>query len=74
MVQSLSTAKVAELAGVHRDTLLRWLRNGSVPEPRRDGRGWRVFSTRDVAAVVAYANGGEDVTEGAAAIDRPQGD
>ena len=55
---------------MHRDTLLRWLRNGSVPEPRRDGRGWRVFSARDVAAVVAYANGGEDETEDDPAVTR----
>ncbi|MCZ0944342.1 MAG: DNA methyltransferase [Gammaproteobacteria bacterium] len=70
MAQFLSTAEVAGLAGVHRDTLLRWLRNGTVPEPRRDGRGWRVFSARDVAAVVAYANGGEEETEDDPAITR----
>lgn len=58
MPQPLSTAKVADLAGVHRDTLLRWLRCGSVPEPQRDGRGWRAFSPQDVAAVVSFANGG----------------
>ncbi|MCY3794902.1 MAG: DNA methyltransferase, partial [Gammaproteobacteria bacterium] len=70
MTQFLSTAEVAGLAGVHRDTLLRWLRNGCVPEPRRDGRGWRVFSARDVAAVVAYANGGGDDAEDDPAIAR----
>ena len=70
MAQSLSTAEVAGLAGVHRDTLRRWLRNGVVPEPRRDGRGWRAFSARDVAAIVAHAQGGEDETAHDPAIAR----
>lgn len=70
MAQFLSTAQVASLAGVHRDTLLRWLRDGSVPEPQRDGRGWRVFSARDVAAVVSFANGGERAGEDDPAILR----
>ena len=59
MERSLSTAEVAALAGVHRDTLLRWLREGTVPEPRRDSRGWRVFSAQEAAAITAVAGGGE---------------
>jgi len=52
----LSTAEVAEKAGVHRDTLLRWLRAGDVSEPRRDRHGWRVFTPKEASAVVSYAN------------------
>jgi len=51
----LSTAKVAAEAGIHRDTLLRWLRQKLVPEPARDRHGWRVFSSKQVADVVAFA-------------------
>ncbi len=51
----LSTAEVAEMAGVHRDTLLRWLRAGDIPEPSRDRHGWRVFSRKEATAVVSYA-------------------
>jgi site-specific DNA-methyltransferase (cytosine-N4-specific) len=51
----LSTAEVAEKAGIHRDTLLRWLRSGEIPEPSRDRHGWRVFSTEEATAVVTYA-------------------
>jgi DNA modification methylase len=51
----LSTSEVAGEAGVHRDTLLRWLRAGEVPEPRRDRHGWRVFSKKEAAVVVSYA-------------------
>lgn len=53
--EKLSTADVARLAGVHKDTLLRWLRSGLVPEPRRDRHGWRFFSGFEAHAVVAYA-------------------
>src|SRR5437762_885577 len=54
--KQLSTAEVAEKAGVHRDTLLRWLRAGDVSEPRRDRHGWRVFTPKEASAVVSYAN------------------
>ena len=45
------------MAGVHRDTLLRWLRERRVPEPSRDRRGWRTFSAREAAAVTDFAKG-----------------
>ena len=45
------------MAGVHRDTLLRWLRERRVPEPSRDRRGWRTFTVREAAAVTDYAKG-----------------
>jgi DNA modification methylase len=50
-----STAEVARRAGVHRDTLLRWLRRGLVREPGRDRHGWRAFSEEQVRAIVAFA-------------------
>ena len=55
MSDYFSTAQVASQAGVHRDTLLRWLREGRVPEPGRDGRGWRTFSAQEVKAIVSLA-------------------
>ncbi len=53
--QSYSTAEVAALAGVHRDTLLRWLRAQTVSEPHRDRRGWRAFAPEDAARIIAFA-------------------
>ena len=50
------------MAGVHRDTLLRWLRERSVREPYRDRHGWRVFTAREAAAIVAFAKGDESGT------------
>lgn len=54
----LSTAQVAAMAGVHRDTLLRWLRQGKVPEPRRDARGWRTFTEAEAIAIGKRPHGG----------------
>lgn len=54
-VKTLSTAEVARGAGVHKDTLLRWLRSGSVAEPRRDRHGWRSFTEHDAKRIADYA-------------------
>lgn len=51
----LSTAEVAHRAGIHRDTLLRWLRNGLVEEPTRNRHGWRTFSEEEARAVISFA-------------------
>jgi DNA modification methylase len=59
MTDSFSTADVAAKAGVHRDTLLRWLREGTVSEPSRDRNGWRIFSPSEVEAIVAHARGAD---------------
>ena len=69
MADNYSTAEVAAMAGVHRDTLLRWLRERTLPEPRRDRRGWRVFSPKDAATVVAYAKNDERETPRALSLD-----
>ena len=43
-------------AGVSRPTLLRWLKNGDIPEPKRDRRGWRIFSEVEVGEIRAWAH------------------
>lgn len=46
-----STAQVAKLVGVSKNTLLRWLYNGVLPEPQRTRVGgivWRVWSREDI--------------------------
>ena len=50
------------MAGVHRDTLLRWLRKRIVAEPRRNRHGWRVFTAGEADAIVAFAQGTEPNT------------
>ena len=47
--ESLTSAEVAEILGVSKDTIYRWLRQGKVPEPLRDPRNaYRIFTQRDV--------------------------
>lgn len=56
--ESYSTAKVATRIGVHRDTLLRWLREGKISEPHRDRHGWRAFTERDVEKIEQFVKSG----------------
>ena len=69
MQEKFSTAEVAAMASVHRDTLLRWLRKRTMPEPRRDRRGWRVFTAGEAAAIVAFAKSDERKTAKAIPLD-----
>ena len=61
--QRLSTAAVARLAGVHKDTLLRWLRAGLVREPHRDRHGWRYFTPAEAQAVVNFAQASTEAAQ-----------
>jgi hypothetical protein len=43
------TAEVCRMAGISRNTLFRWVKEGNVIEPtRRDWRGWRLFTQDQV--------------------------
>lgn len=53
--EMVSTGEAAKHAGVHRDTLLRWLRSGLIKEPKRDRHGWRSFSPQELQEVIAFA-------------------
>ena len=58
----LNSSEVADLAGIHRLTLLRWIREGRMPDVSRDRNGWRIFTEADAAQVVAYATSVNDRT------------
>jgi len=61
-----STQQVAERAGVHKDTLLRWMKSGVVAEPHRDWRGWRVFDEDQAHRIETFAKHQEAAPAGAA--------
>jgi len=67
---SLSTAKVASLAGIHKDTLLRWLKKGLVPEPQRTRHGWRTFSFDEAQRIIAFAQNLETTNQVSARNDQ----
>jgi excisionase family DNA binding protein len=50
-----NSSEVARRAGIHRLTLLRWIREGKMPDVSRDRNGWRIFSEEETARIVAYA-------------------
>ena len=54
----LRTKEVASTVGIHKDTLLRWLRNELVAEPKRDRNGWRLFTHEETEAIKHYADNG----------------
>lgn len=54
---SYSTAQVARMVGVHKNTLKRWLRERLIKEPRKVGNGGlelRIWTDRDVERVRKY--------------------
>ena len=58
-VKNYTTQQVAQKAGVHKDTILRWLREGKIQEPHRNRNGWRVFSDSQVSEILNFANGSQ---------------
>ena len=50
-----STSEVAEVAGVHRLTLLRWIKEGKVKEVGRDRNNWRIFSQAELDGIRSYS-------------------
>ena len=50
-----STAEAAKLAGVHKNTLLRWLYAKEVPEPKLTiGKDTRIWTDEDVENLKRY--------------------
>lgn len=46
---TLTSSDVAEILGISKDTVYRWLKQGKVPEPLRNPtNAYRVFTQRDV--------------------------
>ena len=57
VMRTYSTGQVTRMVGIGRMTLLRWLNNGKIAEPRRIRHGGidaRVWSDRDVERVRKY--------------------
>lgn len=56
METKFSTSQAAGMVGVHRDTLLRWLRAKLVVEPTRDRNGWRQFTQMEVHKIIEFSS------------------
>ena len=52
--ERLTITEVAEEIGVTAKTLARWEKNGKIPRPKRDWRGWRVYSRGDLQEIRSF--------------------
>jgi excisionase family DNA binding protein len=51
------TAEVSRIVGITKNTLLRWIREGSYPDVElRDRRGWRLFTEKEVEKLKKEVN------------------
>jgi DNA-binding transcriptional MerR regulator len=39
-----------------RNTILRWEREGKIPHPQKDSRGWRYYSEKDIHVIKKFMN------------------
>jgi excisionase family DNA binding protein len=49
-----TTRQVADILKISKPTLLRWIREGIIPDAVKDGRGWRVWTDEDVEKVKLF--------------------
>jgi DNA-binding transcriptional MerR regulator len=40
-----------------RNTILRWEREGRIPHPQKDSRGWRFYTEGDIQIIKDYLSG-----------------
>lgn len=51
------TAEACRIAGISKNTFLRWVTDGTLPDVgRRDRRNWRLFTEEDLDRLRAEAN------------------
>jgi len=51
------TAEACQIAGISKNTLLRWVKEGSFADvERKDRRGWRLFTEYDIDRLKAEVN------------------
>ena len=51
------TAEACQIAGISKNTLFRWIREGLFPDVKlRDRRGWRLFTEEEIVTMEAEFN------------------
>jgi len=55
-IEHMLAAEAAAAVGISKPTLLRWIKDGKVPDAqRRDRNNWRIFSPAEVEAIRTVA-------------------
>ncbi len=70
MTKYLTTAEAAAKAAIPPNTLLRWLRQGRVREPRRDHRGQRMFTEQEATVIASHARTSARLNAQSTSIER----
>ncbi len=47
---------VEKLIDRDRNTILRWEREGKIPPPQKDSRGWRFYTETDIETIRRYVS------------------
>jgi len=50
----LRVKDVEKLIDRDRNTILRWEREGKIPHPQKDSRGWRYYTESDIQVILSY--------------------
>ena len=52
----LTPSEICKIAGISKNTLFDWEKKELIPKAKRDWRGWRVFSEKDLQKVLEIKN------------------
>ncbi len=56
-IRYFRTKEACLMSGITKNTFLRWVSNGNIPDvPCRDRRGWRLFTEKDIENLKKEAN------------------
>ncbi|MFA6383186.1 MAG: MerR family transcriptional regulator [Parcubacteria group bacterium] len=50
----LRVKDVEKIIDRDRNTILRWEREGKIPHPQKDSRGWRYYTESDIQVILSY--------------------
>jgi len=50
----MTITEIADVIGVVPKTIIRWERSGKVKRPKRDWRGWRAYTEKDLEALRTF--------------------
>lgn len=59
--QTYTTQEIADLVGVHKNTILNWIKGGKVLDPPRDRNNARIWNARDLKKLVELRDGLEQL-------------
>ncbi|HOO55546.1 MAG TPA: helix-turn-helix domain-containing protein [bacterium] len=55
--KTYTTRQAADRVGVHKNTLLNWIRAGKVPEVERDWKNHRIWTEQDIEKLIEHKLG-----------------